>query len=257
MSVNEMKDHVKSEVQKSNQLKNAVELIKGCGPLTESEVVKGRSKGISTNAAKSDLQRAYKRRQLSRVITVENNRPVWLYFTPEQETSLNEIKRVVWVPLNELEEYKTTIIREAFNKNKRKWVTLNMVAKRTGFPPGEIERETYYVARALGIDIISTQQALEHFKDMTLGLRCFTDVPLIVSSDFPFPRLDFLEHALQHVVTGFHELCDKENFMEVVSHLVRSPFDFEKLDSICEDCGVPEDNDKKKAKELFESYHKH
>jgi hypothetical protein len=255
VSNNEKENRVEAKVHKPSQNNGVLVWIRQNGPSTEAEIVYG-MKPRSINATRSEIYRVHRNHQLYRIVAIEKRGPVWLYFMPEEERALIEMKREVWVPLRRLEEYKMTLIHELLKEQKRKWITLNMVANRAGYPPSEIERETYRVAKELGIDVINALHALEHYKDITLGLLRIVNVGRYLMTGEPLPRDDLLEYALQHVVTGFPKLCDRKNFRDKLSPLVKNPINFEKLESICEGCGRLQNSDKRKAKKLFKRYYR-
>ena len=126
------------------------EYVRKVGPSTEHEIIEALSKAMDSSAIKSQIRRKLRRKELRRVVTVEKKRPVWLYYLPEQEKTLFVIKRVVWVPLKELGEFKKSAVTEAFEELRKEgydWATLEMIAQRVGLPPSGIKREVYAVAK--------------------------------------------------------------------------------------------------------------
>jgi len=121
------------------------------GPATAMEYASSRSNMKDERASKSEINAARKKLQLFRVVTLVNERLVWLYYSSEEQLH-SAADRIIYVPLRELDQAKMVIVRNAMEDLQKRRIlgaSVKTIARLTGFPPSKIEDEVYAASLAM------------------------------------------------------------------------------------------------------------
>ncbi len=141
--------------QSRKKSRNVVEWFAQNGPATAKEYAREFANVRNEQACKSEIHTAWTRHQLSRVVTIEKQKPVWFYYTNEEQLYLPSSKEI-YVPLRRLDEMKRAVVIHAIQQlisHKGRRGTIDMVAKIAGYSTHEIENEVYAVAPSLKFQI--------------------------------------------------------------------------------------------------------
>ena len=127
------------------------------GPATRKDYASA-SPERGERACNSEVDRAFNDKKLLRVVVDkgEGRGPEWLYYTNEESLIRQGTNLNIYVPLRKLNDFKKEIVIQVIKRLISEGCyegRLELISRRAGYSPNEIENEAYAVAQGLEFKI--------------------------------------------------------------------------------------------------------